>query len=112
LAGIQAGGSRNDTNQVTLMTRFPFEVRGPDDSDPIKHYDRKKFRVIFKRVVVQPVLLPSNRKFISKSMLKVIDDKRDITTVDYQTPTIFQVEQFEFERIEGHWFLTRAYLEE
>jgi hypothetical protein len=102
----------NNVDQVSSLTRFPFEVRGPDDSDPVKNYNRKSFGGIFKRVVVQPVLLPIKGKFITKSMLQVIDDKKEITDKDYMTPEAFQVEQFEFQRISGQWFFTRAYLEE
>ena len=102
----------NKVDQVSSLTRFPFEVRGPDDSDPVKNYNRKSFGGIFKRVVVQPVLLPSKGKFITKSMLQVVDEKTEITDKDYMTPEAFQVEQFEFQRIRGQWFFTRAYLEE
>lgn len=102
----------NKVDQISSLTRFPFEVRGPDDSDPVKNYNRKSFGGIFKRVVVQPVLLPSNGNFITKSMLQVIDDKKEITDKDYMIPEAFQVEQFEFQRIRGQWFFTRAYLEE
>jgi hypothetical protein len=33
----------NDKGKIADLTRFPFEVRGPDDSDPVKKYDTKGF---------------------------------------------------------------------
>jgi hypothetical protein len=103
---------RNSIDQVSALTHFPFEVRGPDESDPIVFYDRKGFRNIFKRVVVQPVYVRSNGKSLVKSMLQVIEEKTDIIPADYLTSESMQIEQFEFQRIKGRWCFTRAYLEE
>jgi len=102
----------NNKEKIVAMTRFPFEVRGPDDSDPLKHYDRKGFLAIYERLVAQPVFLPSDGKIISKSMRQLIGEKKEITPADYLTSDSIQFHQFEFKRIKGKWFFTRAYLEE
>jgi hypothetical protein len=99
-------------DRVASVTRFPFEVRGPDDSDPIKHYNRKAFPVIFKRVLSQPLSLTSEGRIITKSMLEVIEYKTEIIPTDYLTPSIIRVNQLQFTRIDDHWLFTRAYLEE
>lgn len=102
----------NDKGRLAGMTRFPFEVRGPDDSDPVRQYDAKGFLAIYERLVAQPVFLPREGKIVSKSMRQLIDEKKEITPDDYLTSDSIQIHQFEFERIKGKWLFTRAYLEE
>lgn len=102
----------NDKVKIVEMTRFPFEVRGPDDSDPVQPYDHHGFLSIYEKLVAQPVFLPSDGKIISKTMRQLIDEKKEITPADHPTSDSFQVHQFEFRRIKGKWFFTRAYLEE
>jgi hypothetical protein len=102
----------NNIEQVSTLTRFPFEVRGPDDSDPVRRFDRKGFPAILKRVLVQPVFVTADGKSVTKSMLQIVEEKRDLEEKDYDSPNFFRIEQFEFQRIRGRWAFTRAYLEE
>ncbi|MBU0699826.1 hypothetical protein KKE26_00780 [bacterium] len=107
----------NNRNKVICMTRFPFEVRGPDDSDPVKHYSRKEFLVIYGRLLAQSELLPSGEKDVWKwkSMRRLIIENNKIPPEDRLSPDFirfYQFHQFEFQRIKGRWFFTRAYLEE
>jgi len=107
----QAVLHRNN-GQIASMTRFPFEVRGPDDSDPVRFFERKAFPDLYKQVVSQQVFVLSDGNFIAKTMLQLIKEKKEITSVDYLIPTSFTVHEFEFQLINGHWLFTRAYLEE
>lgn len=102
----------NDKDKIASMTHFPFEVRGPDDSDPVKHYDRTGFLAIYERLVVQRIYLASAGQFVSKSMRELIGGKSEITPGDFLTKNVIRFQQFEFERIKGRWRFTRAYLEE
>lgn len=101
-----------DHARLSALTRFPFEVRGPDDSDPVKRFDRKGFKRILRRVLAQPVFVELDGKSVTKSMLEIVEEKAELKPSDYHNPSYVQVEQFEFQRINGHWAFTRAYLEE
>ena len=102
----------NRTKEISDMTRFPFEVRGIVDTDPVKYYDRKRFPPILTRILIQRQILPSGGRFIEKTMLQVVEEKRGLVPQDYLTPEFLRVEQLEFQRIRGHWLFTGAYLEE
>lgn len=102
----------NDKCKIADLTRFPFEVRGPADFQPIKRYDRKGFLEVYESLVTQPVCLLSNGKFIDKPMRQLIDEKKEIAPSDYLTPDTFQIENFKFRCIKGKWYFTFAYTEE
>lgn len=88
------------------------EVRGPDDSDPVKKLSRQDFLDLYERLVAQPVYLPSSDQIIPKSMRQLIGEANQLSKEDYVTPDLIQFHQFEFMRIAGRWRFTRAYLEE
>lgn len=102
----------NDKEKVADMAQFPLEVRGVDDSNPVKQYDRAGFLAIYERLVAQPVYLPSAGQIVAKSMRAVMAEKAEIVAEDFLADNAFRIEQFEFERFEGGWRFTRAYLEE
>ena len=101
-----------NTAEIASMTRFPFEVRGVDDRDPMRRYNRQKFPIIFKQVVSQQVVIMTNNEVVEKTMLQVIKEKKDLKATDMATSEFFTVELFHFYRIKGRWLFTRAYLEE
>jgi hypothetical protein len=110
--GFRQAVMDNAIDKIALMTHFPFEVRGPDDSDPVKTYDRTGFASIYKRLVTQTAYLPSAGQIISKSMQELIRGKKVITQADFLDENMMRFQQFEFTRIKGRWWFTRAYLEE
>jgi hypothetical protein len=101
-----------NTAAIASMTRFPFEVRGVDDSGPVKRYNRQKFPVKYKQVVSQRVVVMAGKDVLEKTMLQVIKEKKDLSAADMATPDFFTVELFTFHLIKGRWLFTRAYLEE
>lgn len=100
------------TVDIASMARFPFEVRGVDDSDPVKRYSRQKFPLVFNQVLSQHVFVMSGKEIVEKTMLQVIKEKTDLTASDFATPDFFTVELFSFHLIKGRWLFTRAYLED
>jgi hydroxyethylthiazole kinase-like sugar kinase family protein len=100
------------TSEIVSMTRFPFEVRGVDDGDPVKRYNRHKFPAIFNQVVSQHVIVMTGKDVIEKTMLQIVKEKKDLNAADIAAPDFFRVELFTFHMIKGRWFFTRAYLEE
>jgi hydroxyethylthiazole kinase-like sugar kinase family protein len=101
-----------NTAEIASMTRFPFEVRGVDDSDPVKRYNQQKFPAIFRQVISQQVVVMTGQEVIEKTMLQVVSEKKDLSAVDMATPDFFTVELFNFHLIKGRWLFTRAYLEQ
>jgi hypothetical protein len=102
----------NQKEKIVTMTRLPFEVRGPDDSDPVKKLNQRDFLDVYERLVAQSVFLPSGDKIIPKSMRQLIGETTELSNKDFLTPDLIQFHQFEFMRIDDRWCFTRAYLEE
>ena len=102
----------NQKEKIVTMTLLPFEVRGPDDSDPVKKLNQQDFLAAYERLVAQSVFLPNDDKIIPKSMRQLIGETKELSKKDYLTQDLIQFHQFEFMRIGGHWRFTRAYLEE
>ena len=100
------------SDRVAAMTKLPLWVRGPDDSDPVVYYGRQDFDRVLKRLLNQEVTILKDGKISSTTMLKVIREKRDLSSKDLQTPNSLSVELFYFEKIAGRWIFTRGYLEE
>lgn len=101
-----------DTEKVASMTKLPLWVRGPLDSDPVVHCDKKRFPSVLKRLVNQEVLSFTGSKVTRKTMRQVIQEKQKIVAQDHLTPDLFTIEMFHFQRIRGKWLLSKAYLEE
>jgi hypothetical protein len=97
---------------VAKKTRFPFEVRGVSDTDPVRHFNRKEFPNVLRQVTSQKIVVQTKSGFEWQTMLDVIKKKKHIDAADLLTPDIFTVELFQFKRLKNHWTFTRAYLEE
>jgi hypothetical protein len=98
--------------QLVSMTRFPLTVRGVSDNDPVKHVGKKAFPGVFRRILVQPVTIVSGDNFVTETMLEILQKKEQLQPRDYLTREQIRVEQLLFQRINGRWLLTTAYLEE
>jgi hypothetical protein len=102
----------DDMDKIARVTRFPFEVRGPDDSNPIEQYDQAGFQDVYRRLMAQPVYLPLSGVIIAKSMRELIAEQKTLAADDQTTADTFHFHQFEFELSKGRWQFVRAYLEE
>lgn len=102
----------DNVDTVISMTHFPFEVRKPDDSAPVKRYEQQDFPALYEQLIAQQVYYPSGGAMSSKPMRQLIAEKQQITPGDFIKPNLIQFLQFEFDRIDGRWLFTRAYLEE
>ncbi|MBO9682939.1 MAG: hypothetical protein J7502_09775 [Flavisolibacter sp.] len=43
----------SDTSQIVAMTEFPFQTRGPFDSDPTVEYNKRQFLTVFRAFLNQ-----------------------------------------------------------
>ena len=102
----------NDNKAVLEMVRFPFEVRGPTDGEPVHHLDRQQFLNIYAKLLAQPVYLPESGKVVPRTMRELIVARPDLDPSNLLTPAMVRFYQFEFTMIDGRWLFTRAYLEE
>lgn len=102
----------NNEKKLLAMTKLPLEVRGLSDTDPAKYYSRKQFSPIFRKLLMQQELLPVKGRLVTKTMLGLIYEKKDLGPQDLLTPDFFRFYQFEFHFMKGKWLLTRVYLEE
>jgi hypothetical protein len=101
-----------DKQRVASLTRFPFEVRGPSDGDPVLRYDRAKFLGVYHRLMAQVIYVPEGSEIATKTMRDVVEEKPDIVPRDLLRADYARVHQFAFQEIDGHWLFVRAYLEE
>lgn len=101
-----------DSGRVAAMTRFPFWVRGPDDSDPVVYYDRESFDGILEKLLDQKVSCWAGGEVVTKTMREIVRTKVNTTSKDLITPHVLWVELFRFEKTDGKWLFTRGYLED
>jgi hypothetical protein len=95
----------SDTNQIIALTQFPFETRGPLDSDPTIKHDKKKFTHVFQSFLKQwnGMDLEGTTELQSIEKTKTID-KKDIS--DEYT----RVGDLVFSKTNAGWKLVFAYL--
>jgi len=110
---FRTGVMSGDKTYIADLTRFPFETRGPDDGDPIHHYERKRFIKLYDRLMGELVYAFDDRgKMVNKTMRAVIEEKARVTERDVPSDDFARVENFEFKRLKGKWRFIRAYTEE
>jgi hypothetical protein len=102
----------DDKHIISSFTKFPFEVKEPSDTTPIKYYDRAKFLKIIDPLLDQSFYLLSGKDVITNSMRKVIINKQKIVKSNLLGENIARIEQFTFIRSEGKWLFDRAYVED
>ena len=107
---FRAASLANDYATLATLTKFPLEVKGVDDSIPIRKYEKAQLNTIFPKLMSQPVLLPKDNDVVEKNLREVLTKTEK---VEYNnTDKEIRVEQFQFQLINGKWLLVRAYLEE
>jgi hypothetical protein len=111
-ASFRQAALANDISKVASMTRFPFELRGVSDSDPVQRLSRGQFPDAWKRLLAQVVDVPEDGRIVERSMQELVHDQQVAPPVQRRGATALRFQQFEFERVRGRWLFTRGYLEE
>jgi hypothetical protein len=91
----------NDTSKIISYTKLPIRTRGPQDSDPIIKYGRKRFIPVFKEFLERPTGINVND--LNERQIDLIRKTKTITLDDYR------IGDMEFECINGEWKLVLIY---
>lgn len=108
-SGFRQGVLAGDKDKVASLAAFPFKTRGILDSDPVKAYDRASFLRLFDQLLDQDPGLSRE----PETMRRLIE--RTTTVTDKVLGTGGQTARvgvFTFQRMNGRWRFTMAYLEE
>jgi len=105
-ADFRAAALANDAAGVASLTRFPFMTRGPLDRDPLKRHDAAAFGILLRQLLNQDPGLTRE----PQTMTDLIRRKETASAADVQGNRA-RVGQFIFEKIDGTWMFTQAYIE-
>jgi hypothetical protein len=89
------------------MTRFPLEVRGPDDADPVVSQNRDSFGRVFEHVMNQDSGVRAERETVRQYLQRTEDTGDSHVEPDGRAA---RVGDFVFERVADRWMLVRVYL--
>ena len=107
---FKAASLANDYTTLATLIKFPLEIKGVDDSVPVKKYEKAQLNTIFPKLLSQPVFLPKDNDVVETTLRETLTKTEK---VEYKpTDKEIRVEQFQFQLINGNWLLVRAYLEE
>lgn len=101
-----------DQKTIAALTKFPFEVKGPDDSDPVLFFDKATFLDIYDTLMKQQIYVPSGTGFVTKTMQEIIHEKTTVTDLDLLSEYMARVELFTFVRENGKWLFNRMYIDD
>ena len=108
---FRAAAIQNDYKTLEKFTKFPLEIRGPDDSMPTEYLKKDDFNDVFDRIMQQKTYLPhDDDSLIETSMREIVDNTLLIS--DAKKGEEYQIEQLVFEFVDGQWFFTKAYLDD
>ena len=99
----------NDKENVASMTNFPFKSRGGSDSDTIKTHTKESFLKIWDQMLKSDPGLSAE----ADTMRRFVDRKETITAKDVGSGKgSVRIGDFVFEKIQGKWLFTMAFLED
>jgi hypothetical protein len=100
-----------DKEKVAALTKFPFEVRGPDDSDPLVYYDKNGFLGILDEILNQPVHQMKGSNLNSTTMGEIVRNKTEVLDKEIISENFARVDLFTFVKEKNRWLFNRAYFE-
>ena len=108
---FRAAVTGRDLAKLTALARFPFEVRGPADADPVWRYDREQFASVANQLLNESVRVYDGSKTVETPMAAVITNRpsaNDALIAEGQA----RIETFVFNKVGTTWLWTRAYSDE
>lgn len=101
---FQSAAASQDAAKAGELTQFPFRTRGTIDSDPVKQWTRQEFSGLWKRLLASD----TGMKREPEPMSALIERTPELKV----TGSRARVGNFVFERADGKWRFSMAYLEE
>lgn len=109
-AGFRTAALTGDVNAVAAMTRFPLEVRGELDDDPVRRAARPELAALLARVLDADTGLSAREQLTNRMLLERAGTPiRRMPGVSV-TPASARIGAFAFERDGTRWQLRRIYL--
>jgi len=98
----------SDKEKVASMTRFPFKTRGTMDSDPVKKRAKESFLNILDKLLQSDPGLSAE----PDTMRQLIGRQATVTSKEVTTKSFARVGDFVFEKAQGKWMFTMAFIDE
>lgn len=107
---FRAATVANDYSALAELTKVPLEVKGVDDSIPLKTYGKAELTKIFPKLMSQIVYQYKGEEVVEAPLKDILVKKErvEVSATDKE----IRIEQFEFALVNDKWLLVRAYLEE
>jgi hypothetical protein len=98
-----------DYPSLNKLVKFPLEVKGVDDETPASFYSHGELAEIFPTLLDQ-IVYNYEQENVEENSLRELVRKKEVIKIS-PDKTHHRVDQFEFQKVNGQWMLTRAYLE-
>jgi hypothetical protein len=99
----------DDYSSLGKLIKFPLEVKGLDDESPAEFYEADQIKELFPILLSQVIYNYDQDELEEMSFREVITQK--VVIKGDAAKTEQRVDQFEFKKIDGQWYLVKAYLE-
>lgn len=99
----------DDYSSLRKLIRFSLEVKGVDDETPAEFYESGQVEELFSILLSQVIYNYEQDELAEMSFRELITQK--VVIKGDAATTAQPVEQFEFRKIDGQWYLVKAYLE-
>jgi len=96
----------DDIDRLSRMTRFPLEVRGETDADPVVRVDRAQLKGTVSRIIAQDSGMGAQQETVRQFIERTPSIKPTSVEPDGGAA---RVGDFVFERVDGRWLLVRVY---
>ena len=107
-SAFRAAALADKVDQLASLARFPVEVRGPNDTDPVVTQGREAFAETFTQVLKQD----SGARPEPESVRQFLERTPEVGQGDVEPDgRAARVGDFVFERIGDRWLLVRVYLD-
>lgn len=101
-----------NNEQLAALTRVPLEVRGVDDSIPIRKITEDKLALVIDQVLSQDSGTSLRERVTNRTLVERLSDIDRTTRAVSMTDKVSRVGPFQFQKMGPGWKLVRVYLEE
>lgn len=96
-----------DEVRLAALTRLPLQLRGTVDGEPVRRVQRRHLLPVLKQLLAEESAGPGGGP--ARSQRAWIERKATLGASDWLAADLIRVQQMEFQRIGGRWYLVRVY---